>query len=123
MLKSALIIDDDPAIVALIMETLSQFGFICAGASNAAEALQFGRELKSMDLIITDIKMPLEDGFQLIHQLKEQGIDCPMVAVTGLPDKGESLLHQEDGKQRARPLNGGHVYRSARNSCLLMFMQ
>ncbi|SMF62116.1 response regulator [Pseudobacteriovorax antillogorgiicola] len=103
MLKSALIVDDDPGILALISEIISQHGFLSAGVSRGEDALDYGRELHEMDVVFTDLRMPGMDGFELTATLRKRGISCPIIAITGLPDKGQSLYHSNDGKARERP--------------------
>lgn len=53
-------------------------GFVIGGkANNGREALNLLREA-SYDLVITDIRMPIIDGLQLLHEIKNENL-CPCV--------------------------------------------
>lgn len=68
-----MIVDDEPFIRQglKILINWEQFGFeICAEASNGVEAVELMKE-SHYDLIITDIKMPLMDGLELIKYTRE----------------------------------------------------
>lgn len=58
---------------------------VCGTAENGLEALdKLGRE--RVDLLLTDIYMPLMDGLQLISQMKEKGYAIPCVLLSGYDD-------------------------------------
>ena len=53
-------------------------------ACNGLEALkEFGNNEKQLDLVITDLVMPLISGYGLIPLLKEQFPQTPIIAMTG----------------------------------------
>ncbi len=76
-----MIADDEPFIRQglKILIDWEQYGFkICGEASNGKEAVELMKE-NDYDLIITDIKMPLMDGLELIeytrmHISKKRGL-------------------------------------------------
>lgn len=73
MLK-VLLVDDEPYVIEglKVMVDWSAQGFvICGEASNGAEALEIV-QLCNPDLIITDIRMPVMDGLELIKKCHEQ---------------------------------------------------
>ena len=103
-MKHCLVIDDDFEVAALICEVLASHNYVSQSAFHGQQAIEMGlSKLSEFDLIFTDIKMPKMDGFEFIYAARELGIKAPIVAVTGLPDKGESLYLQDDGKKRALP--------------------
>jgi len=65
----------------------NQLGFeIVAEAENGEEALQKIREAQP-DLVVTDIRMPVLDGLQLIRAVKEQEIASPrFIIISGYND-------------------------------------
>jgi len=72
MLKRVMIVDDSPVMRSFVRRTLDAAGFPvseCLEAGNGAEALDRlnGAEI---DLILTDINMPVMDGQGLIQSLK-----------------------------------------------------
>ena len=87
--KHILFVDDEPAVLQsmrrLIHQRRPEWQTKCANGVN--EALT---KLKStsFDAVISDIKMPGRDGFDLLHSLRsdERTQDIPVVMVTGLSD-------------------------------------
>ncbi|WP_159455441.1 response regulator [Pseudobacteriovorax antillogorgiicola] len=103
-MKEVLVIDDDIDIMILICDILSTNNFVCQGLDSPQRALELGFDaLSKFDLIFTDVKMPEVDGFEFIHHLRQMGVDAPVIAVTGLHDRGDSLLDRDDGRLRQKP--------------------
>lgn len=69
MTKTALVVDDSTSIRQMVSFTLSDAGFqvIEAGDGQAALSNVAG---KSVDLVITDLNMPIMDGLTLIRSLR-----------------------------------------------------
>lgn len=71
-----LLVDDEP-MVKIALKTLlrwEDYGFsICATASDGKEALDFIDKFHP-EIIITDLKMPIMDGLELIKALKKSAI-------------------------------------------------
>jgi two-component system response regulator YesN len=68
-----MIVDDEPFIRQglKILINWEQYGFtVCGEAGNGKEALEL-LETKDFDLVITDIKMPIMSGLELIEQIWE----------------------------------------------------
>ena len=86
MAYNVLIVDDSKSMRKVILKTLKLSGFQlgeCLEASNGQEALEI-LEGKWIDLILSDVHMPVMDGFGFIRSLKEKDIcgDTPVVFVT-----------------------------------------
>jgi two-component system chemotaxis response regulator CheY len=64
MAKSALVVDDSMAVRQLVSFTLKEAGFEVREGSNGQEALD-QLEKGKVDLIITDLNMPVMDGITL----------------------------------------------------------
>lgn len=58
---------------------------IVAEASNGEEALELALKVHP-DIIITDVKMPVMDGIELIRAVREQRLDCQVVVLSGYAD-------------------------------------
>lgn len=54
-------------------------------AKNGAEALEI-LERSSVDLVMTDIKMPFMDGIQLMEQMRNKQMDQPVIIITGFEE-------------------------------------
>lgn len=69
MSKRLLVVDDEPNLLRAVAVVLRSEGYEVGTARNAAEAL--ARIAESLpDLIVSDIRMPGMDGFQLARQLR-----------------------------------------------------
>ncbi len=77
-----LIVDDEPKICEFLGILLGREGYQTDSAFNAAEALA-RIERNSYDLVLTDLKMPGMDGFELITRLKKIRPELPVIMITG----------------------------------------
>ena len=80
MLK-ILIAEDDRELRQLFSHVLSKNGYIVKGVSNGREALD-ALDAEYYDLIISDIMMPVMDGYELVRQLRESGSSIPVLMIT-----------------------------------------
>jgi len=80
MLK-ILIAEDDKELQQLFSHVLSRHGYTVTGVSNGQEALD-AMESGFYDLIITDIMMPMMDGYELVRQLRDVGNTTPVLMIT-----------------------------------------
>ena len=80
MLK-ILIVEDDQELRALFAHVLRKNDYAVTGVTNGAEALE-ALERDYFDLIISDIMMPVMDGYTLVRRLREQGIHTPVLMIT-----------------------------------------
>ncbi|MCB8966554.1 MAG: response regulator [Ardenticatenaceae bacterium] len=78
-----LAIDDNPDTIDLLQENLSEVGYRVIGASAAEEGLRQARELQPQ-VITLDIMMPQKDGWQVLHDLKNDPLtkNIPVVMLT-----------------------------------------
>ncbi|MGU3538015.1 response regulator [Methylobacterium sp. A54F] len=67
--RLVLAIDDDPNVVYLLKENLSDAGYEVVGAPNGEDGLRKARELRPRAITL-DIMMPGTDGWQVLHALK-----------------------------------------------------
>jgi len=76
-----LIAEDDIELCRLFSHVLSKNGYSVKGVSNGQEALD---ELDKdyFDLIISDIMMPVMDGYELVHRLRESDNHIPVMMIT-----------------------------------------
>jgi len=90
--QKILIIDDTPANISILNETLKD-EFDVFFATSGAEGLKVAAALVP-DLILLDIMMPEMDGFQVCRKLKaaEQTAGIPVIYVTAV------VSHQEEAK-------------------------
>lgn len=89
-----LVVEDDNGIRMLMEDALADAGYEPVLACNGLEALEV-LESKHIDLIILDIMMPKLDGYELLRQIRESGMDMPVLLVTAkqtLSDKKKGFL-------------------------------
>lgn len=76
-----LIAEDDRELRLLFQRVLTQNGYAVRGVENGAEALA-ALELDYVDLIISDIMMPVMDGYDLVRSLREANYQIPVLMIT-----------------------------------------
>lgn len=88
-----LVVDDLPDIRHLIGTMVSSAGARVSYASDGAEAVEryslAQQAADGVDLIIMDVQMPTVDGLTASRQLREQGCQCPILALTAATMQGE----------------------------------
>ncbi|MBL8650840.1 MAG: response regulator [Sphingopyxis sp.] len=90
-----LLIDDEPSIREPLTEYLSAQGFVVTDAANAAEARSVLRA-QSIDLVVSDIMMPGEDGLSLTRHLRETS-SIPVILLTARAEDTERIIGLEIG--------------------------
>ena len=80
MLK-ILIAEDDRELRQLFSHVLTRHGYTVVGVSNGQEALD-AMDMDYYDMIISDIMMPVMDGYELVRQLREVGNTTPVLMIT-----------------------------------------
>ncbi len=81
MIKTALIVDDEPDIRELLSLTLTQLNLKVDEASNLAEAYRALKE-HMYDFCLTDMRLPDGDGLQLIEHVQATYPDLPIAMIT-----------------------------------------
>jgi two-component system, chemotaxis family, chemotaxis protein CheY len=71
MARTAMIVDDSASIRHMVAYTLQQAGFVTLEGTNGADALE-KLENQRVELIITDLNMPVMDGLTLISSLRKR---------------------------------------------------
>lgn len=80
MLK-ILIVEDDRELRQLFGHVLIKNGYTVKGVSNGQEGLD-AIDSSYYDLIISDVMMPVMDGFEMVRQLREAGNSTPVLMIT-----------------------------------------
>jgi CheY-like chemotaxis protein len=88
-----LIVENEVSNRILVERVLSTRGYRCLSASNGQEALDL-LDHESVDLILTDLSMPVLDGYRTTQLIRSrpQLANVPIVAVTAyaMSDEGEA---------------------------------
>lgn len=91
-----LIVDDDRATRVILQSLLSQHGYECTLAEDAAVARQMIAQ-REFDLVISDINMPGESGLDLVFDLLRRWPDTAVVMITCNDDPEVAMLALEHG--------------------------
>jgi two-component system response regulator AtoC len=79
--RQILVVDDEPKMRRVLEILLQKMGHRVLGASNGVEALALF-QANSVDLVITDLRMPEMDGIELLAALRAQASDVPVMVIT-----------------------------------------
>ena len=94
--ENILIVDDDIGILELIQRHLQSLDYHTFKAVSVKEAVVILRDTE-IDLLITDLKMPEVDGFELIQFVSEHYPGIPKLVVTGYPSVQDALSAIKSG--------------------------
>ncbi|HEX9641656.1 MAG TPA: response regulator [Candidatus Krumholzibacteria bacterium] len=81
-----LIADDDAHIVRVMAIWLQRHGHACTTARNGQEALE-SVGAGGVDIVITDMNMPVLDGIELAKSLRQRKVQVPIVMLTARCDQ------------------------------------
>ncbi|WP_042692951.1 response regulator [Azospirillum sp. B506] len=85
-MASVLIIDDDDVVRTVLLRTLSMAGHRVVGARDGLEGMERIRGCPAdspLDLVITDIYMPNQEGLATIMELRRDAPSLKIIAISG----------------------------------------
>jgi PAS domain S-box-containing protein len=91
--RSALVVDDESAVRAVMARMLERSGLAVRTASNGAEALDIVRGDAKLDVIFLDLTMPGLSGVDTLNAIRELNTDVPVVISSGYSRR----LEEENG--------------------------
>jgi CheY-like chemotaxis protein len=81
-MQRILVIDDEAEMRALLEKSLGSSGYEVVSAADGKEALKLQRKTPA-NLVITDIFMPVMEGFETIAALRKEFPQVPIIAISG----------------------------------------
>jgi len=108
--KDILVVDDEPAIVEMLVARLAQAGYDATSAPDAMQAVIQGAALKPR-LIITDLMMgPFGSGADAYKAFRSNAVlaDVPVIFLTAMaPPQARGIVPKDDPKTRLlfKPVN------------------
>ncbi len=93
-IKKVLLVDDDKALRQMLADSFKLFGqqYEVVQAENGLQALELLAE-NSFDLLLTDLNMPLMNGYQLITKVKKvMGLSMPIIMMSGIESSVDRSL-------------------------------
>lgn len=100
--KNILVVDDVGSIRAFIKDLLEEANYVVTEAKDGEEAIEIYRQNK-IDLIITDVYMPIKGGLEAIVELRKEFPDAKSIV---LSDGGDA--HFENNRQICEALGANH---------------
>ena len=102
-----LVVDDEPDARRILLKVLESVGANVTVAGNAEDALRaIALEAGAFDVLVSDLAMPDQDGFDLIREVRHRGHDAatlPAIALTGFARDNDARHAVSAGFQRHIP--------------------
>ena len=89
---TVLVADDNADIVFVVEQTLKLSGYQVIGATSVREALDLLDQRSDIDLVVSDIRMPGEDGFDFLRVLRVRFPAMPMILMTCIPITADDVV-------------------------------
>jgi two-component system OmpR family response regulator len=93
--KRILAVDDDPQVREMVRDYLTDNEFEVVTAANGAE-MQRALGAQPVDLVILDVKLPGQDGFELARKIRSRS-SVPIIMLTAQDDEVDRVLGLELG--------------------------
>ncbi len=75
-------VDDDPVTCSVMQRNCDRAGFVCRTFRSGKDCLEEFRD-HGADLVVTDLRMPEMNGFELLCALRDIDSDMPVLVMTG----------------------------------------
>jgi FixJ family two-component response regulator len=85
METTLLLVDDEEGIRTVLGIALADLGYLVRTAADGRQGLRVFHELQP-PIVITDIKMPVMDGIELLQRIKHESPDTEVIVLTGHGD-------------------------------------
>ncbi|MGK5094145.1 ATP-binding protein [Deltaproteobacteria bacterium TL4] len=93
-----LLIDDEIELLKKISESLSHEGYEVVFTLNGEEGWAlFSQNPEDIDVIVTDFKMPVLDGFGFLERVRKQGYDLPVIMMSDDGDETVDIKAMQHG--------------------------
>ncbi len=90
-MHTVLIVDDEQDLRSILAFNLQRAGYTTIEAASAEEAQDIIQSGQSVQLILLDVMMGSQNGFEFADSLKTKGIEIPIIFITAL-DTEDNLL-------------------------------
>ena len=85
-LETILLVEDEPAVRQLFAHALTRAGYRVYEARNGEEAIKvFDQHGDTIDMLLTDMRMPYMGGAELAHHLRERRSSLKLLCISGYP--------------------------------------
>ena len=94
MSQHILVVEDEPAIAESVAYALSRDGFSVTIAATAAAA---EKQVSEADLVVLDLMLPDDSGFNLIAGWRKAGLSTPLIVLSSRDDEADRVAALEAG--------------------------
>jgi PAS domain S-box-containing protein len=115
--ETILVVDDEPSIISVTRQTLESFGYRMITARNGAEAVAcYAQQPEQVDLILTDLSMPVMDGRATIYALLTLNPKAKIIAMSGLDESKTAIMAAHAGIKHfiSKPYTAGTLLKTLR---------
>ncbi|MBU0967529.1 MAG: sigma-54 dependent transcriptional regulator [Proteobacteria bacterium] len=95
-MHTILVVDDEPNYLIILTEILRDEGFEVFAAENGEKALEIVRST-DLDLVLTDMQMPVMGGMELLRQIKTINRNLPVIMLTAYGEVDKAVVAMQDG--------------------------
>lgn len=94
--RRILLVEDDPAVAVSLKEGLESSGYSVMWKNRGADGLHYARE-HTPHLVILDVQLPDGSGFDVCRQIRQQGLNQPILMLTVRNEEVDKVLGLEMG--------------------------
>lgn len=99
-----LLVDDDPAIRAIVARLLTEEDYSVLPAANGQEALDLALATE-LDLVLLDLKLPGKSGWDVFERVTAERPDLPVIIITARPNQLFTAVGAGAGALMEKPLD------------------
>lgn len=96
-MRHILIVEDDIAFGTMLQTWLRRKGFEVNKATSVGAAVKLLVDIKSVDLVLSDLRLPDHDGLRLLAWMHEHSINAPFIVMTNYAEVQNAVLAMKSG--------------------------
>ena len=96
-MRHILIVEDDIAFGTMLQTWLRRKGFEVDKATSVGAAVKLLMDIKGVDLVLSDLRLPDHDGLRLLAWMHEHSINAPFIVMTNYAEVQNAVLAMKSG--------------------------
>lgn len=96
-MRHILIVEDDIAFGTMLQTWLRRKGFEVDKATSVGAAVKLLMDIKGVDLVLSDLRLPDHDGLRLLSWMHEHSINAPFIVMTNYAEVQNAVLAMKSG--------------------------
>lgn len=96
-MRHILIVEDNIAFGTMLQTWLRRKGFEVDKATSVGAAVKLLVDMKSVDLVLSDLQLPDHDGLRLLAWMHEHSINAPFIVMTNYAEVQNAVLAMKSG--------------------------